>query len=247
MLADKIETIKIFGVKVSKLTYQEFLQCIKENINNTEKGITIGYANADTLNKAYCNKSLKDIFNSFDLIHPDGTGVFLASKFLYGNNGLEERISGSDFYSILIDESIKNNWKYFFFGHSNEVLDKIKESHPLLKISGLHEGYKYNNSEVIYYINKSNSDIIIVGLSSPKQEKWIFDNKGKIDFKVMLTVGDGIKVFAGDKIRGPVFLRRIGLEWVVRYITSPVSNFKKYILGVPLFIFRIFREKPKLN
>lgn len=240
----KPETINIFGVEINKLTNESFLNYIKAGINHRSR-LAIGYANADTLNKIYDDSSLKDIYRSFDLIHPDGTGIYLASGFLFGKNGLNVRLTGSDFYPILINESIKNNWKYFFFGHTDSILEEIRKQHPLLNISGTNEGYHFNNSKVIEKINNAEPDIIIIGLSCPRQEKWMSENREKIKFKVMLAVGDGIRIFANKKKRGPLIFRRLGLEWLARLSSDPVSNFEKYVKGIPLFISRIMALKLK--
>jgi len=244
MALNNIETINIFGIRVAKLNYEKFLDIIKESILKNQK-LTIGYANADTLNKICNSENLNTIFNTFDLIHPDGIGVYWASKFLYGKDGLETRTTGSDFYHFLIEECIKNKWRVFFFGHRYKILNKINKLHPALNITGIQEGYQYLSSNVVKCINDSDSDIIIVGLSSPIQEKWIIENKQNLNFKIILLVGEGIRVFAGKKIRGPVIFRKIGLEWLVRYISNPVANFRKYIVGVPLFIIRVLKEKLK--
>lgn len=234
----KTNTFNIFGVEINKLDNEQFLDFISESIKQNQKH-TIGYANADTLNKIYEDNSLKKIFSTFDLIHPDGIGVYLASGLLYGKNGLERRLTGSDFYPILINESIKNNWKLFFFGHTEEILMEIKKKFPLLNISGIYEGYDFDNVKVMEKINEADPDIIIIGLSCPYQEKWMYENKEKVSFNVMLAVGDGIKVFAGKKTRGPVIFRKLGIEWLARLISNPVSNFRKYVIGIPLFISRI--------
>ena len=239
-------TINIFGVKIDKLTYESFLNYISGAITNNKR-LSIAYANADTLNKLYTDINLRTIFNSFDLIHPDGVGIYLASRILYGKNGLDTRLTGSDFYPLLINESIKSNWSYFFLGHSNEILKEIKRQFPSLKVSGINEGYDFNNSEVIHKINAANADILIVGLGCPYQEEWIFSNKDKIKFKIILTVGHGITIFANKKVRGPLVMRKIGLEWLVRLALNPLSNFRKYVMGVPLFIYRIFKMKLKSN
>lgn len=246
MFPDKFESINIFGVEINKLTYENFLGIIEETIRKGNQ-LTIGYANADTLNKIYENNDIKNVYNSFDLIHPDGVGVYLASKFLYGRNGLEQRITGSDFYQLLLDELIKNNRRVFFFGHNESTLNKIKLKHPKLNICGLQEGYNFDDSRVFEKLNNSDTDILIIGISSPLQENWIYKNKDKINFKVILPVGDGIKVFSGEKIRGPLIFRRMGLEWFVRYITAPAANFNKYIIGIPLFIIRILKQKFSLK
>lgn len=236
------KTINIFGTGISKLSNNDFLEYLKTCIAENKK-VIIGYANADTLNKIYEDKDLKKIYDTFDLIHPDGVGVFAASRILFGNAGLESRLTGSDFYPLLINESIKHNWKYFFFGHSDTVLSGIKEKYPLLNICGMNEGYNFTDAEVISKINSSKPDILIMGLSCPKQEKWIYRNKDKIDFRVALNVGDGIRIFAGKKVRGPEIFRKAGLEWLFRLVSDPASNFNKYVTGIPLFIYRIMKEK----
>jgi len=108
-----IDSVNIFGLNISKISYEEFLVYIESSISGKVKRV-IGYANADTLNKINKYEQLKDIFSGFDLIHPDGIGVFLASGLLKGKEGLKVRFTGSDIYPVLIDRSIKNNWSYFF-------------------------------------------------------------------------------------------------------------------------------------
>lgn len=239
-----IDSTEVFEINVSKLTSENFLKCIGSSIKENKK-LSIAYANADTLNKIYNDKNLKKIYNAFELVHPDGIGIYLASKFLSGKCGLDERLTGSDFYEVLIKESIKENWSYFFFGHDELTLQKIGKAYPDLNISAVQEGYKFDNEKVIEEINKINPDIIIIGLSCPIQEKWIYENKSRINFKVILAVGDGIKIFAKLKKRGPLFLRKLGFEWLTRYTLNPVSNFRKYILGNPLFIYRVIKDKLK--
>ncbi len=241
---NKIKTIKIFDVNISKIDNESFLKLINEGIAGKSK-LCIAYANADSLNKIYGNSEIRKIYSSFPVIHPDGIGVYLASKFLYGAEGLDSRLTGSDFYELLIKNSILHNHSVYFFGHTEEILNEIANIHSELKIAGLQEGYSFSSEIVISDINRLNPDIIIIGLSCPVQEKWMFQNRDKINFGIMLAVGDGIKVFANKKIRGPLFIRRSGFEWFVRFILDPVSNFKKYIIGNPLFLFRIIREKFK--
>lgn len=234
--------LSFFGIAVSNLDSQSFITSIKRSIDNNRK-LNVAYANTHTLNIVYKDQYLKNIYNTFDLVHPDGVGIYLASKFLYGKQGFNEKLTGSDFYITLISHSIRNKWSYFFFGHNKSVLENIKNAYPTLNIAGTQEGYNYKDTEVVNYINEVNPDIIIIGLSCPLQERWMYENKEKINYKVLLAVGDGIRVFADKKIRGPVFLRRIGLEWFVRYLKNPVSDFNRYIIGNFIFIYRVCKEK----
>jgi N-acetylglucosaminyldiphosphoundecaprenol N-acetyl-beta-D-mannosaminyltransferase len=235
-------SITILGIRVSKLTGAELVDLIRDAVDSGKK-LKIAYANAHTLNMAYQDESLKRIFHSFDLIHPDGIGIYWASRIMDKDEALPERMTGSDFYKLLTDQSMKNRWRLFFFGHSPEILSRLKENSPGLNIVGLQEGYHFLNVEVIDKINRAKPDILIVGLSCPKQEKWIDGHGDEVKAKVILAVGDGIRVFSGDKPRGPLLLRQLGLEWFVRYLTNPIKYFRRYVIGNPLFILRVLKSK----
>lgn len=205
--------------------------------------LSVTYCNANIVNCICNDESLLPVINSFDIIHPDGIGVYFASKFLFGPEALDNRFSGSDYYQFLIDHAIKFNWSVFFFGHDVITLEKIGLKHPLLRIAGYHSGYGFRDEVVISEINGVKPDILIVGLGFPKQEKWISKNLSRIDCKAVIAAGDGIKVFAGTKIRGPKILRSIGLEWFVRFLSNPIRYFHRYIIGNPLFLYRIIKLK----
>jgi exopolysaccharide biosynthesis WecB/TagA/CpsF family protein len=240
-----LNNIKIFDVNITNLTSGEFLSYISKAIEEKSK-IIIAYANAHTINKSLTDSHLKEIFNGFDIIHPDGTGINLASRFLYGKKGFKEKIVGSDFYYQLTNEGIKKNWKFYFFGHDNLTLDKIKSKNPRLNVSGYNDGYNFNTENVIINLNNLNPDILIIGLGFPVQEKWIINNYKKINTSVIIAVGDGIKIFAGTKFRGPKIIRIIGLEWLMRLLHEPTRLWRRYLLGIPIFIFNVIKLKVKL-
>lgn len=232
----------ILQFQIDKIDYPAMLDAI-EIAFKEEKQITLTGANVHTINLSTKNIKFRKVLNQIDIIHPDGIGVFLASRFLFGKHGFVSRITGSDFYIQLIKYSIENGLSLFFFGDVKETLDQISKKHPGLKIRGLCNGFDFNNEELIKTINSSEPDILIVGLGSPKQEDWIVSNKEKIKTKVIIAVGDGIKVFAGIKKRGPKIIRLIGLEWFARLVYEPKRLWKRYILGNPIFILRLFKYK----
>lgn len=234
--------LDILYVEISKVDYSD----IQISIKNTfleGKQIVITGANVNTINLALENLKFREVLSNFNLLHPDGIGVFLASKFLYGKNGFSKRITGSDFYIELIKESLKNNWSFFFFGDTDETLSKISKANPDLYVKGFCNGFNFNNDKLIKDINTAKPDILIVGLGSPKQEDWIVTNRDNVNAKVIVAVGDGIKVFAGTKKRGTKLVRILGLEWFVRLINEPKRLWKRYIIGIPLFILRVLKYK----
>jgi N-acetylglucosaminyldiphosphoundecaprenol N-acetyl-beta-D-mannosaminyltransferase len=142
-----------------------------------------------------------------------------------------------------VNECISNNFSVFFFGHRLKTLNKIHTRLPELKIPGINEGYDFDNTSLLKKIQTAHPDILIVGLGQFKQEEWILSNKDKIEVPVILAVGDGIKVFAGTKIRGPEIARRIGLEWLIRLLSNPFKFWFRYTIGNSLFLMRIIKSK----
>lgn len=234
--------LKIFSVKIYRIKYDDLINIISCTINDSQS-ISITYVTAYSLNELYNNSSLINVFNKFDFIHSDGIGVFIASRILYGKNGFRKKITGSDFYPQLIKEGIKRVWKFFLLGDTDETLKKAIDNNPDLKICGFQNGYNYDDEELIAKVNASGSDILIVGLGCPKQEKWIIEKKDKLKVKIILAVGDGIKVFAGTKKRGNKFFQTIGLEWMVRLLNNPLLFWRRYLIGIPLFLYRVIKFK----
>ena len=135
----------------------------------------------------------------------------------------------------------------FLFGDTDSTLELVKYSNKNLRIVGVYNGFVYSNNDLIEQINSKSPDILIVGLGCPKQERWISENKTKVNVKILLAVGDGIKVFAGTKIRGHLLFRKLGLEWFVRLINHPLLYWMRYIIGIPLFIFRVLKYKNHIS
>jgi N-acetylglucosaminyldiphosphoundecaprenol N-acetyl-beta-D-mannosaminyltransferase len=235
-------SLEISGVNIKKLSYEELISEIKNAILGRKK-LNISYANANTVNLAAGKSNFRNQLNSFDIIHPDGVGILIASKLLYGENKFPSRFNGSDFYPLLAEECIKNKWRIFFFGHHSSILENIKLAHPGLNVCGTAEGYSFHPVKIVSVINNAKPDILIVGLGQPLQEELILFYKN--DFKCMVTiaVGDGIKVFAGEKKRGPEFMQKAGLEWIIRLFYNPFKYFRRYVIGNPLFLYRIIMHK----
>lgn len=238
----RIKSYNIFGIKIADISYNELLDYIEDAIKN-KKRVLITYATTHTLNNVYNNSKLKNIFNDFDLIHMDGIGTFYAMRFLFGIRNIKNRSTGSDFYPKLIERAIKSKWQMFFWGDKDDVLKYINIENEGMIVCGYNDGYNYNYEDLCKNVNRSNPDILIVGLGTPLQESLILKLRYKLNPKVVLAVGDGIKVFAGIRKRGPYIFRKIGLEWIYRLYSEPRRLWRRYLVGNPLLVFRIFKSK----
>lgn len=235
---DRFNISEIFGIKVANVSYSELLKYIKETIDTKKKRI-ITYVTAHSLNIIYKNREVKEIFSKFDIIHPDGNGTFLAIRFLYGKINIEKKITGSDFYPILVHAAIRYKWRIFFWGDEINILERIQNQNEGIEICGYDEGYNISMTKIIQNINKSEADILIVGMGCPLQESWIIKVKDELNVKVILAVGDGIKIFANVRNRGTQLFRNFGFEWIYRLLSEPGRLWKRYIIGIPLFVLRI--------
>ena len=241
-----MEMIDLFGVNVTKINYYDLLTEIeKRRINN--KLLTISYVTVNSINLIIRHRALLDKFNSFDIVHSDGIGIFLCSKYLYGKNGLKNRFTGSDFYPELLSLAKTRGWKLFLFGGDNKTTLLIRE-----KLKGILDfetvsGFDFSDEIILQKINYFQPDVLLVGLGCPLQEKWIQKNKNHLEVKIILAVGEGLKIFAGNKKRGPKMIQNLGFEWLVRLITEPKKMWKRYLIGIPLFIFRVIKYKISLR
>lgn len=234
--------LNIFGVPIMMTDCAELVQLVERAVAQKAQ-ITITYANQHTLNILYNNKELADLFNQFTIIHQDGLGIHLAAKILYGKKALAYRLTGSDFYVYAKDYFAGKPYRLFFFGDKPENLKLIKEHSPGLQIAGFQDGYCFNDEALIGAMNSSGCDIVFVGLGCPKQEAWVMENKHKLSASVIICVGDGLKIFSGNKVRGPLWAQKSGFEWFFRFLHEPARLWRRYFLGIPVFFMRVFRIK----
>lgn len=236
--------IKIFGVQISFLDYDQLL---KKWFDDSTK--TIASVNQHFLNLVYNNEEFKEHLNEFDLVFPDGIGVRLAAKFLSLNNINSERTTFPDLLLHVFQKSNFQDDSYYFFGGKAEIIEKavenIRREFSNVNIIGFHEGHKFDNKKILEEINNLKPRFLVVGLGGIKQEKWIVQNSRKLNVGKICAVGGALRVFAGDRSRGPILLRNLGLEWLVRLLDEPTYVWKRYLIGIPLFIFRVLKEKYK--
>jgi N-acetylglucosaminyldiphosphoundecaprenol N-acetyl-beta-D-mannosaminyltransferase len=239
---NKITKPDIFGVQIQMTNCVELINLIENAIRKNSQ-ISITYVTQHSLNLLFHNEKLQEIFARFTMVHQDGIGVYLAAKILYGKKALAYRLTGSDFYVYAKDYFAGKRYRLFFFGDTSENLAAIPEKCPGLNVAGLQDGYTYRDETVLQLINASGCDILFVGLGCPKQETWVTDNREKIKAPVVICVGDGLKIFSGNKARGPLWAQRFCLEWFFRFLHEPARLWQRYFLGIPLFFIRVFRIK----
>jgi len=240
--------ISIGGVSFCKIDDPELLTVIERSVAS-RRSICVAHPNVHHINVARKNDEFRAVLARFDYLVPDGIGVYLAAKFLYGlNGGFSQRQNGTDFYSDFLERANENHWKVFFLGDRAEVLESLKESigrqYPGIVIAGTHNGFfPIEDPSVAEEIRKSVADVLMIGRGVPRQELWLQRYKDSIDVSACLVVGGGISFMAGAKRRAPSWMRVVGLEWLYRMNLEPKRLWSRYLFGIPSFFIYVIKLK----
>lgn len=233
----------ITKTKITPITFNELKLYIKLRLAYKKKTI-IYYANIHTCNLAVKNMDFCKIINDTQIVFPDGTGIWIGLKLLFSSLKIK-RFNLTDYGHELLDFIEKENLSVHFWGSEEKIIESTKKKlqiiFPELKINGWNNGYSDCNN--IGLINNVNCDILLVGMGTPKQEEWIYKNKHNLNAIIIIAVGDLFSLYAGTKIRGPKIIQNLGLEWFVRLIFNPKRYFKRYVIGIPIFLVNCFRFK----
>lgn len=253
MLSLNMNRKKIIGLQVSTLPYDLTVSKIV-NLAKTKTPSYVCFANVHMAIEAYDDKIFQDQVNKANIVCADGSPLTRAIILLYGR--VINRVAGMDMLPSLIHQAANESLNVFFFGTTDEILDKVKEravgEFPHLSVVGTFSPpFKENMSseekqEQIDLINNSGANMVFVALGCPKQEKWMAENSPKIN-AVLLGVGGAFPTYANIQKRAPRLIRVLSLEWVFRLIQEPGRLLKRYLYTnskfLALFIVQFFSKK----
>lgn len=237
-------TINVLDIPVDNVTMEEAVERFKALVSEPNLH-TIYTPNAEIMMAAQRDPELKMILSKADMLLPDGAGVVLGSKII--GTPLKERVAGFDFSIECFKLSPKMNISYFFFGGkpgvAEEAASKLKIDNPDINIVGIRDGYfsPEEEADIIETINSSKTDVLLVGLGAPRQEKWIYKNKDRLNVKICIGVGGTFDGIAGVAKRAPLFFRKNGLEWLYRLYKEPWRY--KRMMDLPRFVLLVTFKK----
>ena len=238
-----LDEISLLGVKLTNATEKEVLEYITKSIENSSKKYYIVTPNPEILVYANNNISFKEILNNAKLALIDGVGIILAGKVL-GKN-IKHRVTGTDLMESLCKEIAKKPITVGFLGGGPKVAEKsaecLQKKYPGLKVVFADQ----EPDKLLKSLKEPKllMDILFVAFGFPKQEQWIAENLDKIPVKVAMGVGGAFDYISGNVPRSPVFIRKLGLEWLFRLIIQPWRL--KRQLALFKFIYLVLREKLK--
>lgn len=190
-----------------------------------------------------------------DWLVPDGVGVLWASRLLDGK--IKERVTGYDvFAGINGCMNAVGATSVFFLGSTVETLNCIRErmakDYPNVKVVGVYSPpFKEVFSsaeirEIVKSINSAAPDVLWVGMSAPKQEKFIYENHAKLNVKFVAAIGAVFDFYSGNVKRDPdSWLVNHGLEWLPRLLQEPKRLWRRMFISAPIFIWHVIKQKMK--
>ncbi|MCO7189165.1 MULTISPECIES: WecB/TagA/CpsF family glycosyltransferase [unclassified Pseudoalteromonas] len=236
---------KLFGIPFSNTRMQTAVDWIVQGAQQQPLQSACRaayYINVNSVNLSAANARLYQALQSSDRNFIDGSGMRIAAR--QAGMGLADNNNGTDMLPALCEAAVERKRSVFLLGAQPGVAEQaasnLRQQYPGLHIAGVHHGYFDDDEQVCNTINQSGADIVLVALGSPRQEIWIDNNKHKLQAQCALAVGGLFDFFSGNIARAPMWMRELGLEWIWRLIQEPRAKFNRYVLGNPIFLFRVY-------
>ncbi|MFI3262668.1 MAG: WecB/TagA/CpsF family glycosyltransferase [Rikenellaceae bacterium] len=209
----------------------------------------------NTINSRSYNTAQYDEFYAEALLKGDvliADGISVAKTYNFFNRKSIDRVAGADLFEVEMDKLNKRGGTCFFLGSSEETLQQIKkkgaEVYPNIKIETYSPPYKTEfsdeeNRAMIDAVNNAHPDLLWIGMTAPKQEKWAYRHLNELNIDCHIgTIGAVFDFFAGNIKRAPIGWQKSGFEWLYRFTRDPKKLWKRTLQCVPLFSWNVLRE-----
>jgi N-acetylglucosaminyldiphosphoundecaprenol N-acetyl-beta-D-mannosaminyltransferase len=246
---------KMLGFLVSSLAVEQCCDDIFATLQQPGKhwlACLNPHSYAISLNDAGFTAALKKA----DWLVPDGAGIVLASRMLGGS--IRDRITGSDiFYGLNKRMNQAGGVKVFFLGATEDTLADLRTrmavDYPAVEVVGTYsppfkpEYSQAELDEMIVAVNQVKPDVLWVGMTAPKQEKWIYQNLSALDIRFACAIGAVFDFYTGRVKRSHPVFQTLGLEWLPRLLQQPRRLWRRTLVSAPVFLWDVFKERRALR
>jgi N-acetylglucosaminyldiphosphoundecaprenol N-acetyl-beta-D-mannosaminyltransferase len=244
------ERVVIGGVSADNVTMPEAVDRIGNLIEKKVPSYVVT-PNVDHVVRFQDDGEFREVYAQAALVLPDGMPLVWAGRFF--GTPLKGRVSGADLVPALCPLAVEKGYTLFLLGGRPGAVEKasqnLQERFPGLRIAGTYSppyGFERDpeeNARIVEKIRRASPDILLVGLGSPKQEKWAYRHYREMRVPVTVGVGVTFEFIAGMVKRAPLFMQRSGFEWLWRFIQEPARLWKRYLLDDPRFFWLILRQR----
>lgn len=234
--------VRLLGIPIDQLRLDQLLEATVFAVQNSI-AITVVYVNIHCFNVAASDPVYAAIVNDADIVYCDGTGVRIAAAMT--GQWIPERMTGADWIWDLARDAAAAGLRLFLLGGASGAAEAaaavLRRRFPALQVVGTASGYGAG-TDTIARINASGADIVLVGMGTPTQEKWIAAHRDQINVPVVWAVGALFDFVSGRIPRGPRWLTDHGMEWACRLWAEPHKLWRRYLVGNPQFFWRVARH-----
>ncbi len=238
--------ITILGLPVQPITYADWLERIGEWVRESGVARHVCTINPEFVMIARRDPNFWNILQRATLCVPDGVGLLWAAR--RQGTPLPERVTGSDGVPIIAERAAKEGWRLYLLGAgpgiAQQTADILQTRFPSLQIAGIYEGSPAADEEdiIVERINASGAHILFVAYGAPEQDKWIARNLPRLKVTMAMGVGGAFDFIAGVVPRAPVWMQRMGIEWLYRLYLQPWRI--KRMMRLPRFVLAVLLNRP---
>ena len=238
----------VVSVGISKTSYEEVAAlcsawATERKSAKRDQARYICVASVHGIMLAHDDAQLANVFNEADIATPDGMPVVWALR-SFGCAG-QQRVYGPTLMLEICARAAEKGHRIFLYGGREETLADLSEMlrarFPGLVLAGSYAPpfralTESEQQEVRRRIREAEADIVFVGISTPKQERWMYENRGAFPGVTLIGVGAAFDFHAGRTRQAPAWMQRRGLEWLFRLMVEPARLWRRYLLITPRFL-----------
>ena len=242
-------SFKVLGVRVDAVQIPDVVAQMERWIQQRAKSHYIAVTGMHGVTEAQQDPCFKDILNAADLVVPDGMPLVWLSRIR--GHSLKRRVYGPELMLSFCDQTAPKVYRHFFYGGAPGVAEQLAEilqarftglrvvgtcSPPFRPLTDQEE------KEIVDLIQAAAPDVLWVGLSTPKQERWMYEHQNQLSIPVMVGVGAAFDLNTGRVRQAPVWMREHGLEWVFRLLQEPRRLWRRYLIYGWRFAWNVSQE-----
>jgi N-acetylglucosaminyldiphosphoundecaprenol N-acetyl-beta-D-mannosaminyltransferase len=239
---------ELFGIPLDLLTMQQTVERCRGLIEAGRPAQHV-VVNAGKVVMMQDVPGLREIIEHCDVVNADGQSVVWAGRVL--GVPVPERVAGIDLMEQLLALAEDRQYRVFFLGATEEVLvaftSEVRRRFPGMQIAGTRNGYFADDAEVAAEISASRTQLLFVGISSPRKEFFLAEQLPRMGPVLAMGVGGSFDVWAGKTRRAPAWMQRAGLEWFYRLLQEPRRMWKRYLVGNTRFVIVVVKEWARLR
>ena len=242
------QRVNVLGVGVSAITMAQGVALIDSWVAADERRY-VCVTGVHGVMESQSDPSLRAIHNSAGLVTPDGMPLVWLSR-VWSDHPVE-RVYGPDLLLACCNTFAAKGYRHYFYGGApgipERLADRLRQRFPEMCVAGtwsppFGELPSLPDPATVDRINAARPDIVWVGLSTPKQERWMALYTGHLTAAVLVGVGAAFDFHAGEKRQAPLWMQRSGLEWLFRLATEPRRLWRRYLSNNPRFVYRVLLQ-----